>query len=103
MNWQLLKFSVLTLAVVPWVNAFPAHHSLGGLSREQLENIVPGLTVAPPENPPGPSNDTSTRLVNDAAHPYIAPGPNDLRGPCPGLNTLANHGVSMLPCFFLFD
>jgi hypothetical protein len=22
----------------------------------------------------------------------IAPGPNDLRGPCPGLNVMANHG-----------
>jgi hypothetical protein len=28
----------------------------------------------------------------DAAHPYQAPGPTDQRGPCPGLNTLANHG-----------
>ncbi|UZJ55765.1 hypothetical protein CBS101457_005085 [Exobasidium rhododendri] len=28
----------------------------------------------------------------DAAHPFIAPGPTDQRGPCPGLNTLANHG-----------
>ena len=27
-------------------------------------------------------------------NPHIAPGPNDRRGPCPGLNTLANHGVS---------
>jgi len=25
-------------------------------------------------------------------HEYRAPGPNDLRGPCPFLNTLANHG-----------
>ncbi|THU90501.1 Cloroperoxidase [Dendrothele bispora CBS 962.96] len=25
-------------------------------------------------------------------HQWMAPGPNDLRGPCPGLNTLANHG-----------
>ncbi|KAI4593977.1 hypothetical protein KJ359_008765 [Pestalotiopsis sp. 9143b] len=25
-------------------------------------------------------------------HAWIAPGPNDIRGPCPGLNTLANHG-----------
>lgn len=25
-------------------------------------------------------------------HAYMAPGANDLRGPCPGLNTLANHG-----------
>ncbi|THU90500.1 Cloroperoxidase [Dendrothele bispora CBS 962.96] len=30
--------------------------------------------------------------INPDAHPWIAPGPNDLRGPCPGLNTLANHG-----------
>jgi hypothetical protein len=22
----------------------------------------------------------------------VAPGPNDLRGPCPGLNAMANHG-----------
>ncbi|EEB97652.1 hypothetical protein MPER_02989, partial [Moniliophthora perniciosa FA553] len=25
-------------------------------------------------------------------HSWQAPGPNDLRSPCPGLNTLANHG-----------
>ncbi|TFK53277.1 Cloroperoxidase [Heliocybe sulcata] len=25
-------------------------------------------------------------------HPYIPPGPNDYRSPCPALNTLANHG-----------
>lgn len=27
-----------------------------------------------------------------ANHPFQAPGPTDQRGPCPGLNTLANHG-----------
>lgn len=25
-------------------------------------------------------------------HRWTAPGPGDLRGPCPGLNALANHG-----------
>jgi len=25
-------------------------------------------------------------------HPFIPPGPGDLRSPCPALNTLANHG-----------
>ncbi|KJX98620.1 hypothetical protein TI39_contig401g00002 [Zymoseptoria brevis] len=25
-------------------------------------------------------------------HQYIAPGPGDIRGPCPGLNAAANHG-----------
>lgn len=29
---------------------------------------------------------------NDPAHQYIAPGPTDVRGDCPTLNTLANHG-----------
>ncbi|KAJ7261525.1 Chloroperoxidase [Mycena rebaudengoi] len=36
--------------------------------------------------------DTGLKRIPDAAHPYIAPGPNDQRGPCPGMNTLANHG-----------
>ncbi|KAH6905861.1 Chloroperoxidase, partial [Coprinopsis sp. MPI-PUGE-AT-0042] len=44
-----------------------------------------------PLPPPGPAF-TGAKLVHDAAHPFIAPGPGDQRGPCPGLNTLANHG-----------
>jgi len=78
------------------VSSFPAHRSLAGLSPEQLDMILPVLSVAPPENPPGPLNDTSAKLVNDAAHPWRSPAPNDVRGPCPGLNTLASHGVSHL-------
>lgn len=30
--------------------------------------------------------------IAEEGHPYVAPGPGDARGPCPGLNTLANHG-----------
>ncbi|KAE8251370.1 hypothetical protein A4X13_0g4023 [Tilletia indica] len=30
--------------------------------------------------------------VPDSNHPYKAPTKSDKRGPCPGLNTLANHG-----------
>ncbi|PWN44101.1 hypothetical protein IE81DRAFT_346038 [Ceraceosorus guamensis] len=33
----------------------------------------------------------SIDLTSDE-HKFIAPGPNDIRGPCPGLNLLANHG-----------
>ena len=32
--------------------------------------------------------------AGDNAHAFEAPGPNDIRGPCPGLNTAANHHVS---------
>lgn len=31
----------------------------------------------------------------DTVHQYVAPGPNDIRGPCPGLNAAANHNVSI--------
>lgn len=31
----------------------------------------------------------------DTAHAFAPPGPNDIRGPCPGLNTAANHNVNL--------
>lgn len=91
---QLIQFVVLALAVAPWANAFPAYRSLGGLSNEHIETLLPRLHVAPPETPPGPLNVSCTKLVYDGAHPFRAPGPRDAQGPCPALNTLANHGVS---------
>lgn len=30
-------------------------------------------------------------VSNTGAHAFVAPGPSDLRGPCPGLNAMANH------------
>ncbi|EIM82419.1 Cloroperoxidase [Stereum hirsutum FP-91666 SS1] len=30
---------------------------------------------------------------NFSNYPFMAPGPNDMRSPCPGLNALANHGI----------
>lgn len=32
------------------------------------------------------------KALDTGAHAYIAPGPEDVRSPCPFLNTLANHG-----------
>jgi hypothetical protein len=43
--------------------------------------------------PPPPLKYNGTKLVNDADHLFIPAGPGDMRGPCPGLNTLASHGV----------
>lgn len=51
--------------------------------------------VNPPNPPPAPTF-LGAKLVNDPAHPFRAPKKTDLRGPCPGLNTLANHGVRLL-------
>jgi hypothetical protein len=40
-----------------------------------------------------PPFDAQAQYV-DTTGPYsfVAPGPNDQRGPCPGLNAMANHG-----------
>ncbi|KJA13294.1 hypothetical protein HYPSUDRAFT_151752 [Hypholoma sublateritium FD-334 SS-4] len=72
--------------------AYPSHMSLAGLTREQLDQIVPTLTFTPPPPPPAPLNDTSAKLVNDPAHPWQPLRAGDIRGVCPGLNTLASHG-----------
>ncbi len=82
--------------------AYPSHMSLAGLTREQLDQIVPALTFVPPPPPPGPLNDTSAKLVNDPAHPWMPLQPNDIRGVCPGLNTLASHGVRSIISMKLF-
>lgn len=39
--------------------------------------------------------DEQEQLVSiEGTHAFVAPGPTDLRGPCPGLNAAANHGYS---------
>ncbi|KAF6744141.1 aromatic peroxygenase precursor [Ephemerocybe angulata] len=63
-----------------------------GLSERDLASAVATLDITLPGTPPGPPSFTGTKLIYDALHPYIPPGPLDIRGPCPGLNTLANHG-----------
>lgn len=85
--------TAILLSLSAYVSAFPAYGSLAGLSEEEIEifsraaNVV-GAGPAPPANP-----NTTSYIVADAAHPYRPPGPTDIRGPCPGLNTLASHGV----------
>jgi len=91
----LLTVFVAFSAHLNQVLAFCPYASLSGLSNEQLVEIIPTLPIRPPAPPPGPPADTSARLVADDKHPFIHPGPDDIRGPCPGLNTLANHGVSI--------
>ncbi|EME38096.1 hypothetical protein DOTSEDRAFT_75970 [Dothistroma septosporum NZE10] len=43
---------------------------------------------------PVPIFDAKSQLIDvskGSGHEYVAPGPGDLRGPCPGLNAMANH------------
>ena len=94
-----LGFSALTFVSV--VTGFPAYGSLAGLSIEERDLIISKLQVRRADPPPGPLNDTSAKLVNDKDHPWEPLRPGDIRGPCPGLNTLASHGVR--PAQILFS
>ena len=77
--------------------AFPSYGSLGGLSGRELDELVARLPQVLPPSPPGPLQFNGTKLVNDADHPWKPLRQGDIRGPCPGLNTLASHGVSLHP------
>jgi len=73
--------------------ALPEYGSLARLSKKELDAVLHTLKHRDIPNPPEPIKDTGLKLVNDPDHPYQDPRPGDIRGPCPGLNTLANHGV----------
>lgn len=49
-----------------------------------LKRQAPGVT--PPFDP------TVQYVSNQGAHTFNAPSGSDQRGPCPGLNAMANHG-----------
>ena len=97
--WHLhLKPIVLALSFSALGNAFSSYQSLAGMSNDEVYLFIRQYgegSLSGAHLPPPPQNDNSSKLVNDAQHPFMAPDPNDLRGPCPGLNTLANHGVSI--------
>ena len=57
---------------------------IGGLLAP-LSGVLEAIDLPTPQN-------QVLELVPDDAHPYIAPGPNDIRGLCPTMNTMANHG-----------
>ncbi|KAI7650197.1 hypothetical protein KC319_g11107, partial [Hortaea werneckii] len=65
-----------------YVNAFP-----------QLKEPLPNLHSESPTLEKRVSFDASSQLVDvHGDHAFQPPGPHDRRGPCPGLNSLANHG-----------
>lgn len=91
---RLIFLAAVALALSSTTVAFPSYGSLAGLSEAELDRIIPLLEPRNAGPPPGPLKNTSTKLVNDKKHPWKPLRYGDIRGPCPGLNTLASHGVS---------
>ena len=81
----------------PHLANYPRYRSLAGLSQDEVRYVSRQYGGFPGPQPlPAPINYTGPKLVNDKDHPYKDLRDGDIRGPCPGLNTLASHGVSDL-------
>lgn len=86
-----MHFNIILLAGV--AAAFPH------LQEHQERQSLPNLPLSENEQNSGPFEslvfNPQEQFVDvrpGSAHQFVAPGPNDKRGPCPGLNAAANHG-----------
>jgi hypothetical protein len=101
--------------LVPIANAFPAAVLEAAASdptilaraaeiSKSLAGRQTGAEAASALFEPVPIFNAQAQYVNvskGSGHEYVAPGPNDLRGPCPGLNAMANHSKSTLDVMML--
>lgn len=93
---QITALSLLAAEVV----AFPSNVFHREMSEEQERSInqLAANIEAEAKNrragiPLAPGFSTAQQYVSTTGeHAFVAPGPTDLRGPCPGLNAMANHG-----------
>ncbi|KAG0148598.1 hypothetical protein CROQUDRAFT_654683 [Cronartium quercuum f. sp. fusiforme G11] len=62
-------------------------------SRQILSNSLGSLVgIIPTTLDLAPVASIGRKRIPDEDHPFRAPGPDDIRGGCPGLNILANYG-----------
>jgi hypothetical protein len=102
---RLSSLEILLGSLIPLGNAFPAA-MLEAAARDpailaraaeiskSLKGRQSGADAATALFEPVPIFNAEAQYINVTAgsgHEYVAPGPNDLRGPCPGLNAFANH------------
>ena len=102
---QLSILNLILASLVPFINAFPAA-VLDAATRDPMLLTHPekiskplagrqaGADAATTLFEPVPIFNAEKQYINvtkGSGHEYVAPGPNDLRGPCPGLNAFANH------------
>ncbi len=89
-----LALSTTTLSLCPYAER--ALQDLEFLKQHLKERDAP--KAAEEKRQSGPGNIPFTTFNEDqlidvtGQYAWVAPGPNDIRGPCPGLNALANHG-----------
>lgn len=83
-----MKYTILSAALAGSAAAFPA-----AITEAVAENPEKFQQLAKRLNGIAPGFDASKQAISiTGEHKWVAPGPTDQRGPCPGLNAFANHG-----------
>ncbi|KAI9651489.1 MAG: hypothetical protein M1831_000806 [Alyxoria varia] len=97
--------SIIVLALVPFSYGFPGMAGLGAELEAQSKlrprqvGLPSNLPLSQNEGNSGPipslifnAKEQFVNVKPGTVHEFRSPGPNDKRGPCPGLNAAANHG-----------
>lgn len=82
----------IVLALVAFCESIVAFPSIGhdfghnphSHPKKRINGILPGFDAA------------AQKIDVSGAHAFLPPGHSDLRGPCPGLNALANHNYILI-------
>jgi len=85
----------LTAAFPSWVFEEAARDPQIAARADEILKRQEGAGAATAVFEPVPIFDAEKQFVDvseGSGHEYQAPGPDDIRGPCPGLNAFANHG-----------
>jgi hypothetical protein len=76
-----------SMAMVPCAFAFP---TMGKMKMDEIESLARQFTETNKRQVQIPT--VGRKAIPDAAHPFQAPSATAQRGPCPGLNIMANYG-----------
>lgn len=86
---KMLSTAPAFIALAQVVHAFPGI-SPDVLFARQTSGNQDGSPLKCTPTPP-PFDASKQYVSNQGAYQFVAPGPTDARGPCPGLNAAANH------------
>ena len=101
-----MKFSLVLAALAASAAAFPAMMDANPEVLERAAKLVSRQEFDPTQDPIGVSkaqtncgptpcltfNEEDQLVSITGEHAYVSPAPDEIRGPCPGLNAAANHG-----------
>ncbi|TGO56477.1 hypothetical protein BCON_0077g00310 [Botryotinia convoluta] len=91
-NITFLAFIALSILPIQ-ILAFPAKAFEASAMNSKIASLAKAAYEERRAKRSSPGFNAAAQIINvSGEHAFVPPGPKDMRGPCPGLNALANHG-----------